>query len=79
MLLYENLYVLNILTKGTLRDTLANREWRLVLSLMIREGYKVRITVFCYSCGGVGVVGPVVVKLVGTTHPLVAAARTGGF
>jgi hypothetical protein len=42
VLLYENLHVLNILTKGSLRDTLANREWRLVLALMVRETYKVR-------------------------------------
>lgn len=40
-MLYENLHVLNILTKGSLRDTLANREWRLVLALMVRESYKV--------------------------------------
>lgn len=41
VLLYENLHVLNILTKGSLRDTLAHREWRLVLALMVRETYKV--------------------------------------
>ena len=41
-MLYENLHVLNILTKGTLRDTLSNREWRLVLALMTRESYRVR-------------------------------------
>jgi hypothetical protein len=43
VLLYENLHVLNILTKGSLRDTLANREWRLVLALMVRETYKVTL------------------------------------
>ena len=41
VLVYENLHVLNVLTKGTLSDTLANREWRLVLALMVRESYKV--------------------------------------
>ena len=33
--------MLNILTKGSLRDTLSVRENRLVLALMIRESYKV--------------------------------------
>ena len=33
--------MLNILTKGSLRDTLSERENRLVLALMIRESYKV--------------------------------------
>lgn len=41
VLLYEHLHVLNILTKGSLRDTLSKRENRLVLALMIRESYKV--------------------------------------
>lgn len=45
VLLYEHLHVLNILTKGSLRDTLSKRENRLVLALMIRESYKV-------ICGG---------------------------
>jgi len=39
--MYEHLHVLNILTKGSLRDTLSKRENRLVLALMIRESYKV--------------------------------------
>jgi len=41
VLLYENLHALNILTKGSLLDTLADRECRLVLALMVRESYKV--------------------------------------
>jgi hypothetical protein len=45
VLMYEHLHVLNILTKGSLRDTLANREWRLVLALMVRESYKVLLRV----------------------------------
>ena len=44
MLLYENLHALNILTKGSLLDTLADRECRLVLALMVRESYKVRLS-----------------------------------
>ena len=47
VLLYENVHVLNVLTKGTLGDTLANREWRLVLALMVRESYKVRKRAVC--------------------------------
>jgi len=41
VLVYENLYVLNILSKGTLMHTLSKREWRLILALMIRESYKI--------------------------------------
>jgi len=37
VLLYENIYALNILTKGSLYDTLQNRQWRLIIALMIRE------------------------------------------
>ena len=37
MLTFENIYALNILTKGSLRDTLNNRSWRLLIALMIRE------------------------------------------
>ena len=37
VLIYENLYALNILTKGSLRDTLANSKYRMLLALMIRE------------------------------------------
>lgn len=40
VLIYENLYALNILTKGTLRDTLANSKYRMILALMIRENCK---------------------------------------
>lgn len=48
VLLYENLHVLNVLTKGTLADTLTNREWRLVLALMVRESYKVLVNTRTY-------------------------------
>ncbi len=41
VLVWENLYALNTLTKGSLADTLANRQWRLVLALMVRESHKV--------------------------------------
>jgi len=41
VLVYENLHALNILTKGSLLDTLSDRECRLVLALMVRESYKV--------------------------------------
>mmetsp|Transcript_25189 Transcript_25189/g.41974 ORF Transcript_25189/g.41974 Transcript_25189/m.41974 type:complete len:483 (+) Transcript_25189:186-1634(+) len=41
VLLFETLCVLNILTKGSLQDTLSKREWRLILALMVRESYKV--------------------------------------
>lgn len=37
MFIYEHLYTLNILTKGTVRDTLFNRKYRLWYALMIRE------------------------------------------
>jgi ketopantoate reductase len=40
-LVHENLYALNILTKGSLGDTLAKREWRLILALMTRESYRI--------------------------------------
>ena len=43
VLLFENIYALNVLTKGSLRDTLSRRDWRLVLSLMVRESYKVSL------------------------------------
>lgn len=37
MFIYEHLYTLNILTKGSIRDTLYNRKYRLWYALMIRE------------------------------------------
>lgn len=37
VLIYENIYALNILTKGTINDTLANYRWRQILALMVRE------------------------------------------
>lgn len=40
VLIFENLYALNILTKGSINYTLANRKWRLMLALMIRENYQ---------------------------------------
>lgn len=43
MLVFENLYALNALTKGSLADTLGKRSWRLVLALMVRESRKVRL------------------------------------
>ena len=46
VLVYENLHALNILTKGSLLDTLSDRECRLVLALMVRESYKVRTNLF---------------------------------
>ncbi len=36
-MIYENIYALNILTKGTINDTLNNYRWRQVLALMVRE------------------------------------------
>lgn len=41
VLLYENLFALNMITKGTLRDTLSKWKWRCILALMMRESYKV--------------------------------------
>lgn len=46
ILVYENLYALNILTKGTLLDTLSRREWRLIYALMIRENLNVNFFLF---------------------------------
>ena len=37
VLVFENLYALNTLTKGTLADTLQSRKTRLILALMLRE------------------------------------------
>jgi hypothetical protein len=37
VLIYENIYALNILTKGTINDTLGNYRWRQILALMVRE------------------------------------------
>lgn len=36
-MIYENIYALNILTKGSIQDTINNRSWRLIIALMIRE------------------------------------------
>lgn len=35
--MYEHLYALNIISKGSIRDTLYNRKYRLWYALMIRE------------------------------------------
>eukprot|EP00599_Poterioochromonas_sp_BG-1_P001738 CAMPEP_0173149196 /NCGR_PEP_ID=MMETSP1105-20130129/10183_1 /TAXON_ID=2985 /ORGANISM="Ochromonas sp., Strain BG-1" /LENGTH=398 /DNA_ID=CAMNT_0014064019 /DNA_START=36 /DNA_END=1229 /DNA_ORIENTATION=+ len=48
-LVYENLYALNILTKGSLKDTLSRRDWRLIYALMIRENLN---SLFVASKGG---------------------------
>jgi hypothetical protein len=49
VLVYENLYALNVLTKGTLSDTLSRREWRLIFALMVRENLNVCccLSIFC--------------------------------
>lgn len=41
--MFENLYALNALTKGSLSDTLGQRSWRLILAFMVRESNKVTI------------------------------------
>lgn len=50
LMVYEHLHVLNILTRGTLQETLANREWRLLYALLIRESNEV---LCCAARGGV--------------------------
>eukprot|EP01038_Epipyxis_sp_PR26KG_P010655 gene10655-14310_t len=40
VLVYENFYTLNILTGGSLVETLSKRKWRLILALMLRESSK---------------------------------------
>eukprot|EP01039_Chlorochromonas_danica_P000075 gene75-82_t len=37
LMAYEQLYVLNMLTKGSIVDTLSKREWRLIYALLLRE------------------------------------------
>jgi hypothetical protein len=42
IVLFENLYCLNCVTGGDLRDTLDSRRNRLILALMVRETREVR-------------------------------------
>eukprot|EP01036_Dinobryon_divergens_P024514 gene24512-32971_t len=37
ILIFENLYALNILTRGSLSFTVSKRKWRLILAMMVRE------------------------------------------
>jgi len=46
VLIFENIYSLNMVTGGSLSYTLSKRSWRLILALMIRESIVVGLLSF---------------------------------